>query len=1110
MSDAVASGPSSTATWSHRSLTLDDGAEATVLTVPDVSGGITYVLPPAPRLVHGPGGAPLLSLSLILSSQPGPDAESAHSLIEGGVLTMDVQIGVAQAVLDALAAHCAKECRRLFARRVEYALLWVENDDEPPRILARAEGGGTEGRAGIRAHLDRAQSLDVLGALDRTSARLRLCATVHYRGVGPPQVVRLSGSWERIHDFLAPHADEQGRLTEAALQRLIPSLAEEGLLAVTHGDGSPTQLSAETLVRLFMRQAVVLLRRDPDAAGDEVRYTLRARPHKSFRLSYSESIAGSELQTQELCAPLERLVGGVLEDRNWDDHVHLVARQADNPALVATIPRRVRATPGQRATRGSSGRIKVAVIGNTVAALSLATRPNTTATSQPALTVVHQPEIALAHTMLDDIRVELPQKDRPRSLPIIHNPNAPYWHDRLSRRKIWYAPVFELVEPAPNADPASSPFLFSFERIGVTGTGAAALRGRVRFTLRQVMSEETSAALRRDARGDAHPVPLDRLSVSLLVPFVNTTDGQVRQHRFAAAVEADGDTVTATVLLLNEWVRLCYGALAMEDFQTLPAQIQVAYTFSGYVPIKEGDLELTFGGKALHTPVVYSAAEAATLRGATFFDATTLTYVQPRTEVRYRREAAGTASRHEGRAERAAPARPLLAAGRPLVATPTAVRPQLSVAPNLAALLRKVEYARRTQVRRQTQTIFLPCNRLGRFYQEVRDSTPTAIGCQDALTLGQTRYRQYEEIAELRTPAYQVYRSLQQPGHFLVLPTRFCISRRAANEADAYRPLIFLHALLDAEVPANNRVELRTTLQPDLPPFERRALLERLKAYDPEPVIHYPTDIPTEAVAFTWALDPAITADSEASILDAGGPFISTYFRMDLPSWQLMRSVLNSPGIRGSVSFTLADGSQLSANLLLKLDHIRGPWESGPLEVTANDDQLRLTNRIERTVEVSDLVRYAGPGVAQQVPVEVSLAAGQTHTVATGGGLQPVYRYPPGDPVAIEEVRSFVEDIYSNLIFINLLNFANYNLVRLDVEARLQGVEGRYTAQLTEAMPVADIPIVLPLTTYLERHVLEFRVTKVFSHREAQITDWMQWDLDTTVPVSLTRELLDL
>lgn len=79
-----------------------------------------------------------------------------------------------------------------------------------------------------------------------------------------------------------------------------------------------------------------------------------------------------------------------------------------------------------------------------------------------------------------------------------------------------------------------------------------------------------------------------------------------------------------------------------------------------------------------------------------------------------------------------------------------------------------------------------------------------------------------------------------------MVPASFCISRRTAGETDAYRPLIFLNALIDSAVASNNRVELRATLEPDLPLFKLSALLEQLKAYDQNPKIHYPTDIPYE------------------------------------------------------------------------------------------------------------------------------------------------------------------------------------------------------------------------------------------------------------------------
>ncbi|NPV63856.1 MAG: hypothetical protein HPY61_14740 [Methanotrichaceae archaeon] len=1030
---------------------------------------------------------------------------------------MDAEIGVKPAVLDVLSKSRPGEFRRLFARRIEYHLLWAEGNSSPEITLAKAEASGTEGRAGISAHLDYEQTLDLLAAFDGSPSRLCLSAKIHYQTEGDVQTVNLSGSWAEIYDFLQGHQNESGRIRETQLCQLLPIIAED-LISVKSGDGSTIKLPFEDLARLFKRQSSVILRRDPESLDGEVWYTLRSRPHEGFRLNHTESISTTTMQAIELFASLDRILGGVLDGRNWSDHVLLLAERPDDPAITSPVTKRKVAQRSQRIDRGDKSSIKMGAVDGNLMSLSLATRPST---DLPVRLIAKKPAQTfgvIRETSLDDLRLDLikPAGQRVMSLPIITDRNDPYWSDRIDAAKLWYAPVFEVVEPAPNADPSNSSFLFSFERFGFTSTGEPALRGTIRFTLRPKMSEKTALALRRVNRGNASPVHFESLFVSLFIPFVDVADGQIKQHSFEASVQNRGDTIVATVPIINEWIRLAYGSLAIEGFQESSAQVSISYTFKGYVPIRNQNLELAFGGKTLHTEVVYSDIEAAKLRGTTtYLDATTLTYVQPREEMRFKREAAGQASRNTLLFESARLARPnelvdssVKATAKPLIASTTAVRPQLTVSSNVEAIIREVKYATRTEVQQQNQPILIPCNRLGSFYQEIQNSVPTSIGCQDTLKLGQTRYHQYEEISELGDSAYKVYRSLQQPGHFLVVPTDFCISRRAPGDPNAYRPLIFLNALIDASVPANNRVELRATLEPDLPPFKRSALKEQLKAYSQEPTIHYPTDIPIETASFSWAMDPAIY--SEADILEVSDPLISTYFRMDLASWQLMRTVLVSPGISGIVSFKLSDGSNLFSNLLLKLDQIRGPWQSGPLDVAVQNGQVRLTNHIERTVDVSDLVRYAGGAVAERVPVEISLTPGQSHAVSAGSGLQPIYSYPRGDPVAIREVRSFVEDIYSNLIFINLLNFSNYNLVRLDIEARLQGVSGHYTAQLTEAMPVADIPIVLPLTTYLDKRVLEFRVTKIFKDREGETTGWMQWDLDTTVPVSLTKEVLGL
>ena len=147
----------------------------------------------------------------------------------------------------------------------------------------------------------------------------------------------------------------------------------------------------------------------------------------------------------------------------------------------------------------------------------------------------------------------------------------------MNANKLWYAPVYEIIEPEPNADPGSSPFLFSFERFGATGTGEPALRGSVRFTLRFRMSEETESALSQiNLVNKAQPVNFENLSVSLLVPFVDETDGRVKQH-FSKRLCKAGDTVIATVSMLTMGTSHLRCA-AIEDFQESSAQVQVAYT----------------------------------------------------------------------------------------------------------------------------------------------------------------------------------------------------------------------------------------------------------------------------------------------------------------------------------------------------------------------------------------------------------------------------------------------------------------------------------------------------------------------------------------------------
>ena len=87
----------------------------------------------------------------------------------------------------------------------------------------------------------------------------------------------------------------------------------------------------------------------------------------------------------------------------------------------------------------------------------------------------------------------------------------------------------------------------------------------------------------------------------------------------------------------------------------------------------------------------------------------------------------------------------------------------------------------------------------------------------------------YAEIPEFRHPRYRVYRSLQQPGRFLVVPSAYRIPHFAATEPPerAFRPAIMVYAVL-SEKPEDHRYFFRATLQAESFPYDRRVLEERL------------------------------------------------------------------------------------------------------------------------------------------------------------------------------------------------------------------------------------------------------------------------------------------
>ncbi|MEZ4870189.1 MAG: hypothetical protein R3C14_53160 [Caldilineaceae bacterium] len=1088
----------------------------------------SYV-PEFPLLRRDANQKPVFALTLFLSRQPEPGSTSLQALIERGLLNLEVTLAVPEAALQLAAGDEDVLYQPLFAREATFSL--TQPDDagvEAP--LGSASGSGAGATAALQAELTRDQVLDVLGALEGVPSSLKLCAQVRYQLPGQQQTVHLTGMWTDIYDFLNAQPVAADGFTTETLREHFGKLIAGGYISVNiiaaDGSESPAeQLNLASLFTLFARMGIVILRQEGD------RYYLRTRPYANFPLDLRQTVTDAQQTCVSICGRLDQIISGALQNEERAAYITTVTLNS-NGAGYAPVHRRVRIARTSVSRRNGAATL--------TAALPLATWNKETLQALPAAlqpTVVTQtnlhavldsdlvytkpvvkpvvnplPEVAVNEWWLNDILIEKGAKAQ--HLPVVTNAGAPLWADRVNSNQYWYAPIFELTAPAPNADPESSPFSFTYERTGATASGEVGLRATVRLTLRSGMSDATKRRLQELGNPTAYPVPMDALVLSLIIPFVDDRDGQTKENAFPLKVEQTGAQWIASVELLNNWVRLSYGALATPNFQQRPPRLQVLYRYQAYVPTKQTDYEMYFGGKSALLPVKYWPEQKIDWVKRPYLDATTQTYHLPAGELKFAREELQLVNGRNG----ANQVEQKRAANLATLDTTTLgvkdwqlgvlARPELTTAYRPIDILPETQYARQTLLREQSLDALYPCNTLGAFYREKSDGKSTAIGCRDALQLGRTLFRLYEEISELRHDLYRVYRSLPQAGSFLVVPTYYRIGRYEATDDKAYRPQIMINAVLDAATPANNHFVFNLSLQPDLPYYERKALAQRLLTYAQAPIIQYPTEIAAQALEYEWTLPTGINAET----LKMPDSF-QVALQADLANALLLQSTLQTSGIFGRVRFQLPDGTTLESALALELRRITGPWRTGPLQLSQSNQGVTITNRIEAPIAVHALMVETVTDAhtdTQAVAVEATLARGAATTAppqSAGAEIYPVYQVQPGTTATIDEVRTFVEDVEINLIFLSVINYANHNLQRLEVAVRLPDVAGAQAKAIDGATALAEFRLLRPVTTYLTNHTIQFQVTKVLQNGQRGTTAWFTWDVEANgALVTLTWE----
>ncbi|HEU5042224.1 MAG TPA: hypothetical protein VFT84_15450 [Gemmatimonadales bacterium] len=1117
-------GPVAGGDWQAASGRDEGGRPTAVLVLPDAAEPAVYhAVLERPAFKVGAGGKPIFSATFVLSRAPGPDETAIAPLVDRAVVSLEADARPSPAVLQSLAAGGAGQYRALFPQRARYVLRLGDT------IVAEAQSVGFSAGAALEATLDRPAALELLSAVAEGSSALELYAELEYRESAAAPAIRYRLDLGAFSRRLEAEVGEGGTLTETDLQNYFALAMHTGeVLAdppVAQDWGSRLTAAARALPAFLRAASYIVEAVDTPATELGPVFRLRRRAPAGTTLEFDDVVSGTGGSGQvTLRAPLAELLEPIASGGELDAYMHLVSAGRSGTGFVP-VPRRTRA-PRER---GPVQRPAFAAISGRITPVSHLLHPQATP-SAPAHVLLASEAVhasAINRWDLDDLVIgSVSTGDRLESLPVLDDPDAPLWRDRKDSQRFWYAPALEPVLPRPTDQPDSTPFLFLFEPTGHDQEGRPSIEASVRVTIRLTMGPRTRADWEERGQPTAKPVPTSNLSIALEIPFRDGSGTTRRETIRATAQEVNGDTVVATFRLLDNWARVAYGALSTKDYQSEPARVSAAYTFEAYVLIRGESVDVRWGGKALVVPVV-DAEHAAGSKSQVQVDASA-------GAIRFRggelRIGAPEGNGHGRRARRRpgavgaatvtatvspAATTATLAAAHPGVALPV-IRPELTTATLVATLAHRQKYARRTEGRSLDSPLLVPCNVHGALYVERRESD-RAIGCQDAYKLGEVEPKAYEPLplpAFAQAP-FRVLKSLQVPGRFLLVPATYRIGRFEPSEGEkAYRPTILLYSTIDAEDLLNSRCILMATLVADVAPYWRELLLAELRAnHHRDATVELPTELPGE-VQLTWGLPTA--GGSGPLELEVQGTRAWDGFQVsfitDAAGVPQLQEILANGGVQGSARFILSDGSPQDVTLSVDLAAITGPPVAGPLQIAAEGTAATVTNRIESPVDLSALLAIAGDGTYRAVAVERRLEAGDEVQVDLGGPAErvvPVYTVPRS-PASLSEIRSFIEDIAVNAVFINLVDLGAQGLAALRVACRIRGVDGEREVEVTEGAPIASADFLLPLTRYLEEPVLEFRIVKVVHDEPQPASAWRSWNLGTQGSViGLTRELVD-
>ena len=977
----------------------------------------------------------MCSASVVLAHPPGP-GERLRDLVTHAVVGLDLVATAPDATIE----------------RTRASVLL-------PSGPARGEGSGPFGQVSLSFTVEGAAAGGLLQSLVERSGGPMVRAEA-MTGAGPGVTRRVRLHLGRLWDVLDAHIGAARTLRVADLARHLGELVAGGALELVELPG--TLAGCEAVADIVVRRAVGVLAAVDAEPG---RHRLVDRRPGDMEVTAMVTLPGAPGEVMTV----ERPIGELLADAQVAPSSYLSLVTADGGKVNGLLP--TRALP--RAKAGGRDRLVMLQSVDRVQPVVLAAGGELRPSVSPAA-VRLDTQLAVA----DAVTLAIFPTDPPQSPgPVVETGGPAFWPDRFDASTHWDVPELKLVLPDPAPPAEGGPFLFDVTPSGHGLDGSEGLEATIRLTLASRMPDDVRAAWEAAGSPTARPVTSEDLGVQLGVPF-RDEDGRLQvQHHPAESITpsadfgADGGTLVAVFRLSDQWARMAYGALSTPGFQAEPARILVTTSYGGWrretgsFPIAQPDkiavvLKPPVERLAVLRPPVIRAVRP------------------PRTVVPVEPE----------------PFPPRWEVGIAVNQVKTLAKAGLTVEPRLhmnAALLAELYQERYEWAHFQAASsvpVLVPCGDHGAAYRRiVPGEDPEAIGCQDVLKLGQAPFRTYEPIEVAAAEGHAtVLRSLTRPGHFLLVPDRYLVGRFAPDAGDrAFHPQLLLTSVLDTETAALRAV-LAATVEADVAPGVRRAIVEELRSRSPQVTLDLPW-----AAGVAQVVNLAVPGHGDVQCVPTATGF-TIVLTLDVSDFLVVRTMLETTGLSGSATLTLPDGQVVASAVRLGLSQVTGPYDGGPVTLRRDGARVELTNRIGSRVAAT---RLRAPGGAE-VPVDAVLAPGESRTVAAArpeDGEYDVVAVVESSRETLEEVRVYIEDLEVEVVLV--LTGSLSQDTALEIATTFLGRPDAAPLVLTATTRQGARRYQLPLTAYVADPALTYVCTLVAADGTRTSSDPVTWSL---------------